>query len=114
MAQFNPDTIPVKEDDVLIPISKKAWDTVEADPNPLRQYLKTLIRKVNKLMQDVASAINSNEASSLIIPEGESLPTAERHYNGRLAMTEKSGGSSEDELYWCKWNGSAWAWEKII
>jgi len=43
----------------------------------------------------------------------EGLPAASEGYRGMLVRTEGTGGSGEDELWHCIWDGSAYTWKKV-
>lgn len=87
-----------------------AYDPEES-PETLRQWAEQTVRDIRDVVNDVAKAVDANEASSLV---ADALPVAAREYQGRFVATMGTGGGGEDELYWCKWDGAAYAWEKII
>lgn len=80
----------------------------------LMEWLALFIRDINARDQEIRRIFNLEEGGAAIIEEGDALPTPERALNGKYAMTEKSGGGGEDQLYWCRWNGSAFEWKEII
>lgn len=80
----------------------------------LLDWLSLFIRDINARDQEIRRIFNLEEGGAAIIIEGTTLPTAERALNGKFAMVEKSGGGGQDQLYWCRWNGSAFEWKEII
>jgi len=95
--------------------SRRAVRGWKAGDAGVLEYLREQDRALEFFIRDVLDAVNSNEASALLIQEGNSKPDASRQLNGRFCATEKSDGGSpaKDELWWCKWDGTAYAWEKI-
>ncbi len=107
--------IPFRDDAFQITVvdTSRPERPILADTESMRDAIRFIVRFITRQLNKIRVAVNANDASSMVIPEGDSLPTPTRELNGRFAMTEKSDVGGEDQIYWCHWNGAAYTWKEI-
>lgn len=109
--------LPVRRDDITLPLPDELvrqleLETIALNPRPLREYMSRFIRELGDYLQELSNAVNGNEGSAIL--HDSALPTAEQYWQGRMVYRRKLGYLTEDELWICLWDGTAFQWIRFL
>ena len=77
-------------------------------------YLTSRQKAEEFIFRDLIDAINVNEGSAIDQTNDTALPTASAEMRGRFLFVEDyDGAGTGDVLFWCYYDGAAYAWFRI-